>query len=439
MNRTESGQYDVAIIGGGPAGATAAAFLALRGRRVLVLEKSAHPRFHIGESLLPKNLPILERLGVLDEIRKIGVYKPGAEFISPDHDHRQSFHFSEALDPNPPHAYQVHRSEFDSILLRNARDKGAEVRERCTVSDVSFGGGTQSVTYRDDGGETTCQARFVIDATGRDGFLARRMGARLPNKDHNSASIFAHFDGIPADTLDPPGSIGLFWFDHGWFWMIPLTNGKTSVGAVCMPDYLKTRRGGLEDFFFETIRLCPKLWAMTKDATLASPVRGAGNYSYKATHAHGPGYLLLGDAYAFVDPVFSSGVYLAMSGAERAAETIDTALDHPARAERLFAIYKRQIDRGIGRFSWFIYRFNTPALRTMFMGPRNTFGMRQAVISMLAGDVYASRGIGWRLAIFRIVYGIFWLLEFRTSLRLDERRTRLTSISMPENEIAGQP
>jgi len=431
--------YDVAIIGGGPAGTTAAAFLAQRGRSVLVLEKSSHPRFHIGESLLPKNLPILERLGILDEVRDIGVYKPGAEFISPDHDHRQSFRFSEALDPDPPHAYQVHRSEFDTILLRNARDKGAEVRERCAVSDVTFGDETHRVTYCHDGGETTCEARFVIDATGRDGFLARRMDARRPNKDHNSAAVFAHFDGIPEDALDQPGSIGLFWFDHGWFWMIPLTNGKTSVGAVCMPDYLKSRRGALDDFFFDTIRLCPKLWAMTKDATLASPVRGAGNYSYKATRAYGPGYLLLGDAYAFVDPVFSSGVYLAMSSAERAADVIDAVLDRPQRADRLFAAYKRQIDRGIGRFSWFIYRFNTPALRALFMGPRNTFGMRQAVISMLAGDVYVNRGIGWRLALFRMVYGFFWLLEFRKSLRLDARRTRLSSISMPENEVAGQP
>jgi flavin-dependent dehydrogenase len=148
---------------------------------------------------------------------------------------------------------------------------------------------------------------------------------------------------------------------------------------------------------------------------------------------------MIGDAYAFVDPVFSSGVFLAMSSAERAVVAIDQVLDHPERADRLFSAYQRQIDRGIDRFSWFIYRFNTPALRKLFMGPRNTFGMRQAVISMLAGDVYANRDLGWRLALFRVCYGVFWLLEFRRSLSLDGRRTRLASISVPENEVADQP
>lgn len=439
MNQPNSDIFDVAIIGGGPAGATAAALLAERGRRVLVLEKSSHPRFHIGESLLPKNLPILERLGVLDEVKAIGIYKPGAVFVSPDHEHHQGFRFSEALDPDPPHAYQVHRAEFDEILLRNARKGGSDVRENSVVTDVRFGDTLHTVTYRHDDRDLTCEARFIIDATGRDGFLARRMDVRHQNKDHNSAAIFAHFEGIPEDALDPAGSIGLFWFDHGWIWMIPLTNGKTSIGAVCMPDHLKSRRGGLEEFYFDTIRLCPKMWDIVKDAKLGTPVRAAGNYSYKASRAYGPGYLLLGDSYAFVDPVFSSGVFLAMSSAERAVAIIDQVLDQPERANRLFARYKRQIDRGITRFSWFIYRFNTPALRYLFMGPRNTFGMRQAVISMLAGDVYVNRGIGWRLALFRIVYGIFWLVEFRKSLKFDERRTRLSSISVPENEVAKQP
>jgi len=439
MNSTKSIDYDVVIVGGGPAGATAAALLAERGRTVAIFEKSSHPRFHIGESLLPKNLPILERLGVLEAIKSIGVYKPGAEFISPDHGRRQGFLFSEALDPEPPHAYQVHRAQFDDILLRNAADRGSAVHEDCTITDVDFGSDNHLITYEKDGVAATCRARFMIDATGRDGFMARRRGLRQQNKDHNSASIFAHFNNIPDTAWDTPGTIALFWFDHGWFWMIPLTGGKTSIGAVCMPDYLKSRQGALDDFFFDTIRLCPTLWEIVKDADLATPVRGAGNYSYRAKRAYDSGYLMIGDAYAFVDPVFSSGVFLAMSSAERAVAAVDQLLDHPERANRLFSAYQREIDRGIDRFSWFIYRFNTPALRKLFMGPRNTFGMRQAVISMLAGDVYANRDLGWRLALFRVCYGVFWLLEFRRSLSLDGRRTRLASISVPENEVAGQP
>ena len=439
MSGINAGLLDVAIIGGGPAGATAATLLAQRGRRVAVFEKAAHPRFHIGESLLPKNLPILERLGVLDEVRGIGIHKPGAEFISPDHDRRESFLFSEALDPEPPHAYQVERSQFDEILLNNARASGADVRENCAVSDIRFEGAQQTVSILEAGCDSTVRAKLVLDATGRDGFLARRLGIRNANKDHNSAAIFAHFDGIPDDAWDVTGSIALFWFEHGWFWMIPLAEGKTSIGAVCMPDYLRSRRGALDDFFFDTIRLCPKLWAIVRRGELASPVRGAGNYSYRASRAFGPGYLMIGDAYAFVDPVFSSGVYLAMSGAERAVEAVDQMLDRPERADRLFAAYQRQIDRSIGKFAWFIYRFNTPALRSMFMGPRNVLGMRQAVISMLAGDVYVNRGLSWRLALFKVFYGAFWLLALKRSLKLESRRTQLASIRMPEDEVAGNP
>jgi len=206
-----------------------------------------------------------------------------------------------------------------------------------------------------------------------------------------------------------------------------------------MPDYLKSRRGPLEDFFFDTIRLCPKLWEHVEPARLATPVRSAGNYSYRADRAFGAGYLLLGDAYAFIDPVFSSGVYLAMSGAERAAEAVDAALDRPAEAKRLFAGLQRRTDRGIARFSWFIYRFNTPALRRIFMGPRNVLGMRQAVISMLAGDVYRNGSLGWRLALFRVLYGVIWLFELRRSVKLDMRRGSLPAIRIPEDEVGGRP
>ena len=438
MRNSEAGYCDIAILGAGPAGATVAALLASRGRKVIVLEKASHPRFHIGESLLPKNLPILERLGVLDEVRKIGVHKPGAELVSPDHAQRQGFLFSEALDPEPAYAYQVHRAQFDEILVRNASNRGADVREGCTVTDLEFGADEHRVIYRQGAGTAACRARFVIDATGRDGFLARRLGTRKQNKAHNSAAIFAHFEDIPASAWDTPGTIGLFWFDHGWFWMIPLTAGKTSIGAVCMPDYLKSRRGSLEDFFFQTIRLCPKLWDIVRTASLAAPVRAAGNYSYKADRSFGHGYLLLGDAYAFVDPVFSSGVFLAMSGAEHAAAAVDQVLDQPRRATRLFAAMQRRTDQGIARFSWFIYRFNSPALRILFMGPRNFLGMRQAVISLLAGDVYRNGGLAWRLALFRVLYRALWLLEFRRCFKLDLRRSRLASIKVPEDEAGGR-
>jgi flavin-dependent dehydrogenase len=429
---------NIGVIGGGPAGATVAALLAERGRRVVLFEKATHPRFHIGESLLPRNLPILERLGVLDQVRAIGIHKPGAEFIAPDHP-RQVFLFNEALDPEPAHAYQVRRAQFDEILLRNAAAKGATVIEDCTVTDIAFGSSGARISVTQGGAAAHHQARFVIDASGRDGFLAGRLKLRSRNKDHNSAAMFAHFEGVPSEAWTVPGTIGIYLFEHGWMWTIPLPGGLTSVGAVCMPDHLKSRRGPLDQFFLETLRLCPKLWVDLQSATLATPVRGAGNYSYAAGRAYGDGFLLLGDAYAFVDPVFSSGVFLAMSSAELAADAVDEALRRPAQADRLFRAYQRRVDRGIRKFSWLIYRFNAPAMRRLIMGPRNILGLRSAVISLVTGDVYRDNGTGWRLAIFRAIYHAFSLLEYAQSRRWYDRRRRLPSISVAEDEVAERP
>jgi flavin-dependent dehydrogenase len=240
---------------------------------------------------------------------------------------------------------------------------------------------------------------------------------------------------VPREAWSQQGNLAIYWFEHGWIWMIPLQEGLTSVGAVCMPDYLKRRKGPLSDFFVETLRLCPTAWRVLSAASRATSVRAAGNYSYKADRAYGNGYLLLGDAYAFVDPVFSSGVYLAMSGAELAAAAIDECLDHPERAAVRFRQFQRQVDRGIKRFSWFIYRFNTPAMRGLFMRPRNILGVRKAVISLLAGDVYRGGGLTWRLAIFKLLYFASLFIHYRGSRRWENRRRRMRLISMPQDDI----
>jgi flavin-dependent dehydrogenase len=427
--------FDVAIVGGGPAGATVGTFLARRGRRVVLFEKARHPRFHIGESLLPQNLPILERLGVAEQVASIGVYKPGAELISPDHDARQWFRFGEALRPAPDHAYQVERAKFDEILLRNARESGVSVREDCAVTSADFDPDECRLTYEENGQSGTCRARFVIDASGRDGFLGRKIAERRRNRSHNSAAMFAHFENVPASIWTRPGNILIFWFEHGWMWFIPLQSGLTSVGAVCMPDYLKTRRGSLEDFFLDTLRLCPKAWDGVRDARVASPVRGAGNYSYKAERPFGDRYLLLGDAYAFVDPVFSSGVYIAMSSAEMAAASVDESLKRPDRTQTILRKYQRRADMTIERFSWFIYRFNTSTMRNIFMAPRDFLKLRSAVITVVSGDVTAP-GLVWRLAVFKLLFNIFRLVEHRTTRLWAERKRGMQAISMPENEVA---
>jgi len=399
---------DVLVIGGGPAGSTAAALLAERGYRVTLLEKTHHPRFHIGESLLPANLPLLDKLGVADAVKAIGMEKWGAEFVSPWHGHKQSFEFAEAMDKSMPMAYQVRRSEFDEILIRNAGRKNARVVEGCQVQDVSFLPGNTGATvkaHHEDGCIETVRARFVMDASGRDTFLANRLKAKHRNPRHNSAAIYAHFSGARRNTGKAAGNISLYWFEHGWFWFIPLADGATSVGVVTWPYYLKTRRHKpLAQFFQETIALCKPLQQRLEHARLASPVEGTANFSYACDRTHGDNYLLLGDAYTFIDPVFSSGVLLAMQSAFAGADAVETCLRNPRQAAAALKQFDSTMRVGPREFSWFIYRVTNPTLRNMFMNPRDYFRVKQALLSVLAGDLYGKTPIRVPLLIFKGFY-----------------------------------
>jgi flavin-dependent dehydrogenase len=412
---------DVLVIGGGPAGSTAAALLAERGYSVTLMEKAHHPRFHIGESLLPANLPLLERLGVADAVKAIGMEKWGAEFVSPWHDHKQLFEFADAMDKSMPMAYQVRRAEFDEILIRNASRKNARVLEGCQVQDVNFlpnNAGALVQARHDDGSTESVHARFVLDASGRDTFLGNRFKAKRRNKKHNSAAIYAHFAGAERNAGKAEGNITIFWFDHGWFWFIPLAGGTTSVGAVTWPYYLKTRnKKSLAQFLQDTIALCAPLSERLQHAQLASPVEATGNFSYACDRTHGSNYLLLGDAYTFIDPVFSSGVMLAMHSGFIGADTVDICLRHPQQAAVALKKFDSTMRIGPKAFSWFIYRVTNPTLRNMFMGPRNQFRVKEALLSLLAGDVYGKTPIHGRLLIFKGLYYATSLLNFRRTLK----------------------
>ncbi len=325
-------QCDVAVIGGGPAGSTAAALLARRGYKVIALEKAHHPRFHIGESLLPMNLPIFERLGVLDKVRALGVFKPGADFEADNERGYNTYAFARAIGNSPPHAYQVWRQDFDKMLYDHARSCGAEAREGHEVVKVEQKGPreTRLEVDTDDGRSYGIQARYIVDASGRDALLSARKGLRRRNPEHQSAAIFGHFRGAEPRAGEDAGNISIYRFDHGWMWMIPLPDGVMSVGAVCRPDYLKQRKGRTVEFLIETLKLSPALWKRMESAQLiGGDVRVTGNYSYDSARMGGPGWVLVGDAFAFLDPVFSSGVYLAMSGAEQAVDVVDSALREP--------------------------------------------------------------------------------------------------------------
>ncbi|KRF02040.1 hydroxylase [Frateuria sp. Soil773] len=430
---------DVAVIGGGPGGSTAATLLARHGYKVIALEKARHPRFHIGESLLPMNLPVFERLGVLDKVRALGVFKPGADFEADNARGYNTYAFARAIGQSPPHAYQVWRQDFDRMLYDHAREAGADAREGHEVVRVEQRGPRETWldVKTDDGRAYAVRARYVVDASGRDALLSGKYGLRRKNGQHQSAAIFGHFRGAERRPGEDAGNISIYSFAHGWMWMIPLPDGVMSVGAVCRPDYLKQRRGRTVGFLLDTLKLSPALWRRVEHAELiGDEVRVTGNYSYDSARMGGPGWVLVGDAFAFLDPVFSSGVYLAMSGAERAAAMVDRALREPEREAALLRALEKRQRAGMARFSFFIYRFNGPVMQQMFRSPHNTWQLEQGVISMLAGDLFDTPKVLWRLRLFKLVYAICCLRDWRRSraehrYRLAQARTRFTGGNTP--------
>jgi flavin-dependent dehydrogenase len=433
-------QCDVAVIGGGPAGSTAAGLLARMGYKVIALEKDHHPRFHIGESLLPMNLPLFQRLGVLDKVRALGVFKPGADFEADNECGYNSFRFARALGDSPPHAYQVWRQDFDRMLYEHARSLGADAREGHEVVGLEQTGARQSQLQvrTDAAGSYQIQARYVVDASGRDTFLSARRRLRRKNQEHQSAAMFGHFRGARDRGGADAGNISIYRFEHGWMWMIPLPQGVMSVGAVARPDYFKQRKGrSAQQFLLDTLRQNAALWARMDSAELiGAEVRVTGNYSYDSRRMGGPGWVLVGDAFAFMDPVFSSGVYMAMTSAEQAATLADTALRFPRQERASLRRLERRHRAGMSRFAFFIYRFNSPIMCHMFRNPRNEFHMEQGVVSMLAGDLFDTPKVLRSIRVFRAAYGILALGQWRRwrhehRYRLAQARTQFSGGNTP--------
>ena len=386
-------ECDVLVVGGGPAGSTIAALLAQKNKQVVVLEKERFPRFHIDESLLPLNLPLFDRLGIADDVHRIGVYKPGAELISDEHNAATTFRFADNPYLSVGHSYQVRRSEFDKLLLDNSRRLGAEVMEGARVTDVTLDGGkVPSITSVDeDGTATEWSARFLVDASGRDTLLTSKLGLKRINKQNNTAAVFGHFRDVPRRPGDKEGMITVYLFEHGWFWMIPLTDDVMSVGVVGTQAFFKARIADLDSLFASAVAATPSLAAHMQNAKPLGPLTACADYSYDSLSYVGENHILVGDAAAFIDPLFSSGVMMAMSSAAFGATVVEGLLEGRAPRQRLVRDYERKIRHSLNSLSWLIYRINSPLLRDIFMSSFDLFSTRHELITILAGDFYERR------------------------------------------------
>jgi len=386
-------ECDVVVIGGGPAGSTAAGFLAQSGARVVLLEKARFPRYHIGESLLSATLPILEALGVSDAIAAAGfVHKPGGTFIWGARDEPWSFFFRE--DPGGrPHAYHVVRAEFDHILLRHAAALGVDVREGHQVHSVDYDGVTTVNATDDRGSRTHLAATYVIDASGQQALLGQRDGLRQFDAFFKNLAVFGYFAG--AEPLSGPvaGNILSATFADGWVWFIPLHDGTTSVGAVIDAHrFASAAAGDPGALYRRLLAACPPVATRLQTARLVSPVRVIRDYSYCSHRFYGPGYLLAGDAACFIDPVFSTGVHLACLAGYLAAQAIASILQGaaPEGALREYdSRYRAAFERYLN-FLYFFYDHHSDADSYFWrarkvLGTESGIDARTAFVRLLSG------------------------------------------------------
>lgn len=390
-------QADVVVIGGGPAGSAVSTMLARGGWRVVLLERERFPREHIGESLLPASMPILEELGALPAVQAEGFLpKWGATMIWGRDPAPWSWYFRET-NKRYPHAYQVWRPRFDQILLDNAKTHGVDVRQGHLVLDVLFDGARATgVRFTNESGEGTIAARVVVDASGQPALLGRRLGLRRWDTSFQNLAVYGYFEG--AERLPPPDETNIFIesYQHGWFWNIPLHSGLMSVGAVVDRHVGAEgiQREGALGFLTSHIAQAPGTGAMLAGARLASGPVVIKDWSYVSDEVVGDGYILAGDAACFIDPLFSSGVHLALSSGALAAAWTATALKRPEMAVEAGRVYKELYYRQYDHFRSMARLFyaSNRTIDSYFWEARRLLGLddsitpREAFIHAVAGQ-----------------------------------------------------
>jgi len=376
VSEMEMRDCDIAIIGGGPAGAAAAIVLARAGFRATILERERFPRFHVGESLLPFQGRVLERLGLREKVEGAGfVPKYGAVFLSSDGTCRSPIDFERTLPERYNHAFQVERSRFDELLLRHAEECGATVLEEHTVSGAELVPEQCRLRVRPPGGEELeLRARWVIDASGQSSFLAKKLGLRTEQPGLRKVAHFAHFASARRHPGKREGDISIVFGDGCWFWHIPITLERVSVGCVLDHERWKATESSAEDYLTRAIESTPWLAETLSDGERATPVHTLANFSYSSRHFVGPGWMLVGDAATFLDPVFSTGVYLALRSGEEAGLRLARGLasGKPLSAGSL-AGYERAMKRWTGSYFRLIRTFYDRHFPAVLFNPVEPF------------------------------------------------------------------
>ena len=377
---------DALVIGGGPAGAAAAFRLAQAGHKVLLCERERFPRFHIGESLLPVNIPLLREMGVEPGMRAFGaVTKFGARIEDASGRHGTRIAFGEADAPIARSTFQVERAEFDRTLLAAAARAGAEVREGCEVSGVERDADGWTVHAKNDGEVFSIRTRWLVDASGRDTFLASRRGEKEMLHAHRRVSLFAHYEGVARDAGEPGGDTILVRMADGWFWLIPIDQRRTSVGVVLEADALRSAGKSAEEALDAALERAPAMQRRMARARRVSQTFATSDFSYRVRRRSLPRAVSIGDAAGFLDPIFSTGVWLAMNGGDRAGRLVDRCLRRPALA----APYRARHDLGAAllyrHFERLIDYFYQPGFTDIFLQPVDRFDLRRAVGTYVSG------------------------------------------------------